>query len=296
MLIPILFITFARRNLKGQEIGHNIGCGHNLATPEHYSPYAYGHGYVNYIAGNMINSWRTMMAYSDTCGGDYHCIRIPYWSNPSISYNGVPTGNIYQCNNARVWNDNASNVSQFKMEPNNLTITSNENSTNMNYAHWRASQTITVDNGYIVNSGQIVKLSAASSVILKSGTKIMAGAKFLATTDYSYPSSYPQFFPEQHNQQNEFPYPPTEEKAIIISPNPASSDITITLNLINKFQAVSISIFDISGQIQQNIINLESVQSGIINFPINISNMSNGLLLVMVEVNGIPYVNKIIKQ
>ncbi|MEM6800305.1 MAG: T9SS type A sorting domain-containing protein [Bacteroidota bacterium] len=35
--------------------------------------------------------FRTVMAYNRQCGG-VNCIRIPYWSNPKLNYNGAPMG------------------------------------------------------------------------------------------------------------------------------------------------------------------------------------------------------------
>lgn len=274
------------------EIGHNVGCMHDTITsPSNF----YNHGYQHYIAGDNINSWRTMMAYDTLCITG--CKRIPYWSNPNVNYNGVPTGNVTRCNNARVWNENAINVSYFRTDPISLSITHTDKSIYMDYAHWRASQTIVVDSGYVVNSGQVVKMSAANSITFKPNTKINAGAKFLATNIMDYPNSnYPQFLSAKHSSTQQESDLQQEKVDILISPNPSSSNINITLDLKDKKQCVSISILNISGQLQQNVVQSAFLQKGTIKYPVNVSSLSNGIFFVVVDIDGVVYVNKFIKQ
>ena len=97
-------LTFAH------ELGHNQGCHHNPENgglPEHASyPYAFGH----YVDG----SFRTIMSYSDPCTPPNFCPRVAHFSNPSVSFNGVPTGVADQRDNSRVINNNAAIVAQFR--------------------------------------------------------------------------------------------------------------------------------------------------------------------------------------
>ncbi|HJQ31484.1 MAG TPA: DUF4214 domain-containing protein, partial [Pyrinomonadaceae bacterium] len=92
------------------ELGHNLGCQHN---PENGGPpdvlaypYAFGH-YVD-------QSFRTVMSYSDPCTSPNFCPRVAYFSNPSVNFNGVPTGIADQRDNHRVINNTALIVSQFR--------------------------------------------------------------------------------------------------------------------------------------------------------------------------------------
>lgn len=66
------------------EIGHNQGCDHDrnngAAGCGEYS-YSFGHRFF----GNSGTQWRTVMAYAPGT-------RIPYFSNPNVSFDGVPTG------------------------------------------------------------------------------------------------------------------------------------------------------------------------------------------------------------
>lgn len=176
------------------EIGHNIGCGHDLDAPEHDSPYSYGHGYVHYISGNPSSSWRTMMAYGNACGGELYCGRIPYWSNPNIYYYGEATGTSTNANNARVWNERASTVASFWNKPNNIAYTSINNNADAIYESIDAVSQISVGSGYEVQSGQTVEMTAPTIHLLP-GTTINVGAKFIARTNTNN-SPYPQFIRE----------------------------------------------------------------------------------------------------
>jgi hypothetical protein len=97
-------LTFAH------ELGHNQGCQHNPENggpPEHSSyPYAYGH-YVDH-------TFRTVMSYSDPCTPPNFCPRVAHFSNPSVNFNGVPTGVADERDNSRVINNTAAIVAQFR--------------------------------------------------------------------------------------------------------------------------------------------------------------------------------------
>jgi peptidyl-Asp metalloendopeptidase len=85
------------------EIGHILGARHDRAIDANNMPFAYGHGHVN-------GKWRDIMSYQQTCDG---CVRIPFWSNPRVMYNGEPTGTDVE-DNARVILEQAERVSNFR--------------------------------------------------------------------------------------------------------------------------------------------------------------------------------------
>ena len=89
------------------EIGHLQGARHDPVADSSTTPFSYGHGY------QYGNSWRTIMAYDCKVS----CPRLPYWSNPYINYNGVAMGNSSTSNNARVLNETASTVFNFRRRP-----------------------------------------------------------------------------------------------------------------------------------------------------------------------------------
>jgi len=87
------------------ELGHNFGGRHDPFVDPSNSPYPYGHGYVHGTA------WRTVMAYSNQCGA---CPRLPYFSSPSILYEGVPMGTAATNDNARVLRERAASIAAFR--------------------------------------------------------------------------------------------------------------------------------------------------------------------------------------
>lgn len=70
------------------ELGHNMGARHDWYVDAALQPYTYAHGYVN-----LVGRWRTIMAYNSHCAASgFNCTRLPYWSNPDMTYNGAPLG------------------------------------------------------------------------------------------------------------------------------------------------------------------------------------------------------------
>lgn len=100
------------------ELGHLQGADHDLpnnCTVQGYpcGPYTYGYGYVS-----PTGAWRTIMAGDATCGG---CLRVNYWSNPLITYNGEAMGTD-QHRNAYVLSNTSRTVRDFRTlsPPSNL--------------------------------------------------------------------------------------------------------------------------------------------------------------------------------
>lgn len=89
----------------GHEIGHLHGARHNTQADPTNTPFPYGHGYYNSADG-----WRTVMSYN--CPGG--CTRIPYWSNPYVTYGGDPMGTVSTNDNHRVLNETCNHVAGFK--------------------------------------------------------------------------------------------------------------------------------------------------------------------------------------
>lgn len=69
----------------GHEMGHNMGAQHDRANAggQGLFPYSYGYQQVQ-----QAPYFRTVMAYACSV----NCARINYWSNPDVSYSGLPTG------------------------------------------------------------------------------------------------------------------------------------------------------------------------------------------------------------
>jgi hypothetical protein len=87
------------------EIGHNMGALHDR---DNVAPADYGgtnHG-LRYC--DEPGSFRSVMSYS--CA---YSTRVPYFSNPTVSYMGRPTG-TESCNNAQTLRQNARTVANFR--------------------------------------------------------------------------------------------------------------------------------------------------------------------------------------
>ena len=81
------------------EIGHNMGCLHNREDATWTSEYDYGEFCFGkrWLVG--AEGYRTVMSYNNA---SQYNNRIPHFSNPSVSYEGVATGNVGTENNAKV--------------------------------------------------------------------------------------------------------------------------------------------------------------------------------------------------
>jgi hypothetical protein len=161
------------------EIGHNFGALHDPYVDSGTNPYAWGHGYV-FLPGQ----WRTVMAYNDQCvanGGN--CTRIANFSSPNVNYGGSPTGTAATHHNARVHNDRAVTVANFRtaVVVSAPTVTTNAASAianngamlNGTVSSNGASTTVTFEYGATIAYG---------STITASGSPLAAGATGQAVT------------------------------------------------------------------------------------------------------------------
>jgi hypothetical protein len=83
MAFSVVVDSYADSNLTlAHELGHNMGCGH---APGDGGGGAYAYSYGHRFTGNNSTAYRTVMAYAPG-------YRIPYFSNPNVSYQGVATG------------------------------------------------------------------------------------------------------------------------------------------------------------------------------------------------------------
>lgn len=106
--------TCAVGNLSfAHELGHNMGSQHN---PENGSGATYTFGYGHYVNG----SYRTVMSYVDPCTSG--CARRPYFSNPSVIFNGFPTGIDNARDNARAINNTADPIANYRYSGANINL------------------------------------------------------------------------------------------------------------------------------------------------------------------------------
>jgi hypothetical protein len=157
----------------GHEIGHLLGCRHDLFADSEMIPFAYGHGYVS-----PNGFWRTVMAYREACG---NCPRIQYWSNPNINYGGIPMGTGNISNNARVWNEQAVGIMALKQPPVNL-ILSDLNMTTCSFGEAIATHNINTVGTFIISNGKY-RMKAGNTIALDGGFCVVQGAEFSAVID-----------------------------------------------------------------------------------------------------------------
>jgi hypothetical protein len=70
------------------ETGHNMGLRHDRYVEPAAPATAYNYGYVD-----TVGKFRDIMSYANKCtAAGITCTRIPYFSNPTVTYNGRPTG------------------------------------------------------------------------------------------------------------------------------------------------------------------------------------------------------------
>ena len=218
------------------EIGHIVGCDHDEYIVQNTTP-AYAHGYVHLDGGN---SWRTIMAYDNLCDdSSCRCDRIPYWSNPDVTYNGIATGNN-KANNARIWNERVNTVSNFFHFPSALLLTETLLN-NSNYAYARAIDSISTKGDCIIDRGTQVKMQVTERVVLKPGFHAKAGSNLHVKieTPTANIASAPQ---------RVAPTTPSDDTN--------STDEVVTNNGLESTEnevIVSTSIYTISGQLIQTI-------------------------------------------
>jgi hypothetical protein len=95
------------------EVGHNQGNQHDLANAGFQGAYPYSYGWRRCATDGT--GFRTIMSYS--CSGG---TRIPYFSNPNLSFNGYPIGVSYEldpanaADNVRSMNNTAATIAALR--------------------------------------------------------------------------------------------------------------------------------------------------------------------------------------
>lgn len=120
----------------GHEIGHNYGMQHDIVSSGDLGLFDYGRGYVLTVSGQPKATVMGCACGSTglpACGTDIAnsvCGRIPYFSNPAVSYLGVatgvsPSGNDPGRNNALVASNQVGTYAGFYPQSSNTPPTAN---------------------------------------------------------------------------------------------------------------------------------------------------------------------------
>ena len=279
------------------EIGHILGCGHDLGAPLNYSLYQFGHGYVHFVSGYPSSSWRTIMAYGTSCANnENNCKCIKYWSNPNLLYNGYYLGDNDSFNTL-VWQLRSPIVSAFESIPQDLLAGGIYAPTNMLYSHLYADGKVYLLGNYNINAGQIVDVVAPDTIRLLPNTHIAEGSIFHAyisqnsransTMDITYNDSYPE--DTIQNDNIDYSMQMVSSDMVNIFPNPISSYFDVNISLNKSIEAdVQISIINAVGQV---CIALPTLHIDDLNWTYRIScqALPMGLYLVVTKINQKTY-------
>jgi peptidyl-Asp metalloendopeptidase len=85
------------------ELGHLMGARHNPECDPKDTPFKYGHGFK--LADKNC---QTIMGCRD------QTIRLPYWADPNLLYQGVPMGIKDLCDDAQVVRKRAIDIAGFR--------------------------------------------------------------------------------------------------------------------------------------------------------------------------------------
>lgn len=140
------------------ESGHNLGAKHDrieYINDNRTNEFNISTGKPGYQFGKCFKTYRTVMAYNNckyVSGGASSCNRVPYFSSPTVMYNGVATGIAEAAqvvltadgpaDNARRINDcapNASNWMATKVALVNYTLTVNKGTGNADLTAFAAA-------------------------------------------------------------------------------------------------------------------------------------------------------------
>lgn len=264
------------------EIGHIIGCNHDLITNPETDQYQYNHGYVS-----ENNNWRTVMSYN-VCGG---CTRIPYWSNPEVSYSGEAMGNTTYCDNARVWYERAETVSYFRNATYDTLTATSFDVLNADYAHMFAHHILTTSGSNVtIKSGSKVTFQAGDRIYLMPGFHAESGSYFHAyISDYDSAATHytytPLSMPRRHETSNN-EVTNAEVMKMIVSPNPVNATSIVNVALDRDYDNFSIDVIDLYGRNIKNITAANTLQSGNYSYPLGSDELPKGIMFVVLSSNN----------
>ncbi len=267
-------------NSLAHEFGHLMNARHD---PYVDSTPGDNHGRT-YAAGG----WRTQMAYNNACtAAGTSCSRIKYWSDPAVNYLGVPTGIVGTSWNEKAMDAYDNTVSAFESYVINKTVNIADNIYNEEEGNITASSTIATNPSFAINyySGSEGTYTAGTSITLKPGFRARFGCHFRAYLD---------------NCTNNFFAPGDDDVAssniagdignlsfadklklegtdIHVYPNPSSGDFTLAYTVITEDSPVMISLYDVKGQVVDQILNQPNHNKGAFTIKYNGKRLVKGL-------------------
>jgi len=104
------------------EWGHNMGCHHRKGQPTQPGPGLFSYSAGWRWVGNDSAKYCSIMSYQDDFGG-VTPTQVEYFSNPSVNYKGMPTGNAVDGDNARTLREIKAVISNYRAEAGTKTLT-----------------------------------------------------------------------------------------------------------------------------------------------------------------------------
>lgn len=167
-------ITAAVDNLTfPHEIGHLLGARHN--TDNVNTPFAEGHGFKD---GN--NGFRTIMGIFTSSNDE--TVRVPYWSNPDVLFNGHPTGVAGTSDNEQVLNATIYDARTFVSPLPDVEI-AGDFANHLDFRDAVASNRVYTVGNVDLHSGSKVFYRAVNKVELYPGFVANNGAYFVASAE-----------------------------------------------------------------------------------------------------------------
>ncbi len=264
------------------EYGHLYGCRHDVFVDNTNTPYAYGHGKT--VTGN----YRTVMAYSDACGAS-GCPRVAYFSNPSVTYNGVSTGTSGVADN-----ESASEASR-------VAISGLESSqTNKSFIAWThndgefgdvlALTSVSNSTTYVMQSGSEVVWRAGTSHTLNPGFWAMSGSKFITMFDNCTPLTLAGPANEKVQQQEG-----NASTQVRVQPNPFSHRFDAIAELKEEGQ-LRMDLLDATGKLLQVITDQNDMATGLHRFSVDMNDKADGIYFLLVRTGKESKTLRIIKS
>ncbi|GJM34779.1 MAG: hypothetical protein DHS20C18_37800 [Saprospiraceae bacterium] len=240
-------LTFAH------EFGHLYNCRHDTYVD---GSAGNNHGHVN-----LGSQWRTVMSYNDECDDNgFDCVRLQFWSNPSVLNSGEATGVVGTSENAAQMNTYEQTIRDFQAIPEVKTIGAPESIPNQELADFVAMMRVETSVGipYIYQNGSEGAFHAYNEVVMKAGFHAQTGADFSAFIEDACTAGSSLVVADSGTEQREemitdkmaIINPLAEESSIpnwTIYPNPNGGQLNLDFNLPTA-AVVYLTIYDVAGK------------------------------------------------
>jgi len=264
------------------ELGHLFGCRHDVYVDDTEIPYAYGHGFVN-----LVDEWRTVMAYNNLCEDyDADCERLPYFSNPSVTYFGDQMGLSGVSDNESALESSMSAISGLEttVSAKSLgaeTIEENEKGDVI------ASTSVVNSSSYTISSGADMTWRAGSFLKMNVGFQAVSGSDFHGFLD----SCDPLRLASEDESPGEVI---ALSNNLHVFPNPFDLAATMSLELFSD-ALVTVRLLDVLGHQIKTITHGELYTAGQHAFTVQGEELSAGMYLIEVIINGERSIMQIVK-